>query len=138
MNAAELNDFATRYTAAWCSQDAASVAVFFAEDGSLKINAGDPSIGRDAITIAAQGFMTAFPDMVVEMNDLRQDGDHVIYHWTLSGTNNGPGGTGHAVRISGYEQWTIGADNLITESRGNFDEVEYQRQLEFGLGKPEK
>jgi uncharacterized protein (TIGR02246 family) len=134
MNTDELNDFATRYTAAWCSQDAASVASFFAEDGSLEINSGDPSIGRDAITIAAQGFMTAFPDMVVEMNELIADGDQVIYHWTLIGTNTGPGGTGNAVRINGYEQWTIGADNLIAESRGNFDEVEYQRQLQFGTG----
>jgi len=133
INATELNDFATRYTAAWRSQDAASVAAFFAENGSLKINAGDASIGRDAITMAAQGFMTAFPDMVVEMNDLNSEGGHIVYHWTLIGTNDGPGGTGKAVRISGFEQWTIGADNLIADSRGNFDEVEYQRQLEFGV-----
>jgi len=38
MNAATLNEFATRYTAAWCSQKAADVAAFFAEDGWLKIN----------------------------------------------------------------------------------------------------
>jgi len=136
MNAAQLNDFATRYTAAWCSQDAASVASFYSENGSLKINASDPSTGRDAITVAAQAFMTAFPDMVVEMNDLSLEGDHVVYHWTLIGTNSGPDGTGNAVRISGFEQWTIGADNKIAESRGNFDEVEYQRQLEFGVSKP--
>ena len=137
MTTSELKEFATRYTAAWCSQDAASVAAFFAENGSLKINAGDPSIGRDAITMAAQGFMTAFPDMVVEMNELSPEGDYIIYHWTLTGTNDGPEGTGKAVRISGFEQWTIGDDNLIAESRGNFDEVEYQRQLEFGAGEPE-
>jgi hypothetical protein len=40
---AELKQFAVKYTAAWCSQNAASVAAFFAEDGSLKINEGDPS-----------------------------------------------------------------------------------------------
>lgn len=133
MNEEELQDFATRYTAAWCSQNAASVASFFSATGSLQINDGDASVGRDAITVAAQGFMTAFPDMVVEMNELATEGDHLNYHWTLTGTNTGPGGTGNAVRISGYEQWTIGADNLIAESRGNFDEVEYQRQLEHGV-----
>ena len=69
--------------------------------------------------------------MVVEMNDLTAEGDQVIYHWTLIGTNTGPGGTGNPVRINGYEQWTIGADNLIAESRGSFDEAEYQRQLEY-------
>jgi predicted ester cyclase len=137
MNAEELNNFATRYTAAWCSQNAASVASFFSETGSLQINDGDSSIGRDAITIAAQGFMTAFPDMVVEMNELTSEGDHVIYRWTLIGTNTGPDGTGNAVRINGYEQWTISVDNLIAESRGNFDEVEYWRQLKFGVGDSE-
>jgi uncharacterized protein (TIGR02246 family) len=133
MNVDKLKGFAAQYTAAWCSQNAASVASSYAENGSLKINDGDPSIGRDAITDAAQGFMTAFPDMVVEMDDLRIEGDHAIYHWTLSGTNTGPGGTGNAVRISGYEQWTIDANGLIAESRGNFDEAEYQRQLEYGV-----
>jgi hypothetical protein len=33
-----VQDFARRYTAAWCSQNAASVAAFFSPDGSLIIN----------------------------------------------------------------------------------------------------
>ena len=129
MDPASLHEFATRYTAAWCSQNAASVAALFAEDGSLKINAGAPSVGRAAITTAAQGFMTAFPDMVVTMDSLVMDGGRPTYHWTLTGTNTGPGGTGNVVRISGYEQWRISADGLIAESRGHFDEAEYHRQL---------
>ena len=38
MDSRTLNEFASRYTAAWCSQHAASVASFFEEQGSLKIN----------------------------------------------------------------------------------------------------
>ena len=129
MDAARLKEFAARYTAAWCSQDAASVAAFFAEGGSLKINDGAPSVGRPAIARAAQAFMTAFPDMVVAMDDLGVDGNHAVYRWTLTGANTGPGGTGRSVRISGREEWTIGADGLIAQSRGHFDEAEYQRQL---------
>ena len=132
MNAAKLKAFATRYTAAWCSQSAASVASFFAENGSLTINDGNPSVGRAAITAAAQGFMTAFPDMIVSMDDLSLERGHSIYRWTLTGTNTGPGGTGKAVRISGYEEWRIDADGLIAESKGHFDEAEYQRQLKVG------
>jgi hypothetical protein len=41
----QLQDFAARYTAAWCSQDAASLAAFFAEQGSLQINGGRPRSG---------------------------------------------------------------------------------------------
>lgn len=133
MHEDQLRDFATQYTAAWCSQNPASVAAFYAEDGSLKINDGEPSVGRQAIAEAARGFMTAFPDMIVKFDDLRIEGDEAFYHWTLIGTNIGPDGTGNAVNISGFEQWTIGNDGLIARSLGNFDEAEYQRQLEHGV-----
>jgi steroid delta-isomerase-like uncharacterized protein len=131
-DATKLTEFATRYTAAWCSRDPARVASFFAENGSLQINAGKPSIGRAAITAAAQGFMTAFPDMVVKMDAVTIDHGRVTYRWTLTGTNTGPGGSGRPVHISGHEEWTIGDDGLIAESKGHFDEAEYQRQLKTG------
>lgn len=129
MNAEKLREFATKYTAAWCSHNAASVASFYAEGGSLKINDGTPSVGRTAITAAAQGFITAFPDMVITMDGISFNGNQAVYSWILTGTNTGPGGTGKSVRISGYEEWTIGTDGLIAESKGHFDEEEYQRQL---------
>ncbi len=68
MDIDNLREFATRYTAAWCSQDAASVSAFFAEDGSLAVNDDSPAFGRDAITEVAQGFMTTFPDMELRMD----------------------------------------------------------------------
>lgn len=129
MNAAGLQEFGRKYTAAWCSQNAASVAAFFSESGSLKINEGAPSVGRTAITAAAEGFMTAFPDMVVTMDSVSFDGARAVYRWTLTGTKTGPGGTGQAVRIAGYEEWTFGADGLIAESKGHFDETDDNRQL---------
>ena len=129
MDATQLNELGTKYTAAWCSQKAASVAEFFAEDGSLKINDGAPCVGRAAITAAAQGFMAAFPDMVVAMDSVSLGGGRAVYRWTLTGRNTGPGGTGKTVRVSGYEEWTFGADGLIAESKGHFDEAEYNRQL---------
>ena len=68
--------------------------------------------------------------LVVTMDGLNVDGNRAIYRWTLTGTHTGPGGSGNAVRISGYEEWTLGADQLIAESRGHFDAADYQRQLE--------
>ena len=124
-----VQEFAARYTAAWCSQDASRVAACFAEDGSLTINAGPPAVGRAAIAGAAQGFMSAFPDLLVMMDGVDAEGDRTTYRWTLTGTNTGPGGTGRPVRISGREQWRFGADGLIAESAGSFDAAEYQRQL---------
>lgn len=128
----DLADLGNRYTAAWCSQDAASVAAFFEDDGVLTINEGEPSVGTAAITAAAQGFMTAFPDMVVAMDSLGRDGDRILYYWTLTGTNAGPGGTGQFVRISGREAWRLGANGRIADSQGSYDAAEYARQLVEG------
>jgi hypothetical protein len=39
---AKLPDFAARYTAAWCNQNASSGAAFYSPDGSLTVNGGTP------------------------------------------------------------------------------------------------
>ena len=128
-----VRDFAERYTAAWCSHDASRVAAFYSRNGSLTINGGIPAQGRDAIAQAAQEFMTAFPDLQVLMDNVIARGDRTEYNWTLVGTNTGPGGTGHLVRISGLEEWQFDAEGLIARSFGHFDAADYQRQLERGF-----
>jgi uncharacterized protein (TIGR02246 family) len=128
-----LRRFAENYTAAWCSMDPSRVAGHYAPDGSLAINGGAPAVGRDAITATAKGFYTALPDMQVFMNDLVIHGDRIEYHWTFTGTNTGPGGTGNAVRVDGFESWTIDEDGLIAGSLGSYDAEEYTRQLAEGV-----
>lgn len=118
------------YTAAWCSQNPASVAAFYDEKGSLSVNEDAPAVGRVAITRVAQGFMTSFPDLQIVMDDVLLQDDGAVYHWTLIGTNTGPGGTGRRVRISGFEVWEIGTNGLIANSQGHFDSLDYRRQLE--------
>jgi uncharacterized protein (TIGR02246 family) len=130
---AQVRDFAKRYTAAWCSKDPASVAAFYSPNGSLSVNDQVPAVGRSAIGEVAQGFMTAFPDIEVMMDNVLVEDDRAVYHWTLAGTNAGPGGTGKRVRISGFEVWKIGVDGLIVESQGHFDNTAYQRQLKYGF-----
>jgi hypothetical protein len=74
--------------------------------------------------------MVAFPDLLVEMDELRTGSETPEYHWTLTGTNTGPGGTGRAVRISGLEEWTIGDDGLIASSLGHYDQADWDRQVQ--------
>jgi predicted ester cyclase len=138
-NLAEITELAQRYAEAWCSQNPDSVAAFYAENGSLSVNDGPPAVGRVAIAEVARGFMRDLPDMVVTFNKLEpgsSDGGRsscdAVFHWTLTGTNTGPGGTGKRVRISGYELWKIDSDGLIGESKGHFDAAEYERQLKWG------
>jgi len=119
----DLHPFALNYTAAWCSQDPASVAAHFAPGGSLTVNGGVPAVGRPAITELAQSFMTAFPDLHLAMDDLVLRGGGAVYHWTLSSA-------ARRVRISGFEEWTFDASGLIADSQGHFDSAEYNRQLD--------
>jgi hypothetical protein len=128
-----LLEFARRYTEAWCSQDPARVAEHYAPEGTLTINGGTPSVGREAVTEVARSFMSAFPDLQVLMDDLVARDDGVVeYRWTLVGANTGPGGTGNPVRISGFEEWTIGPDGLVAESQGHYDQADYDRQVAGG------
>jgi predicted ester cyclase len=142
---AEITAFAKRYAKAWCNQNPEGVAAFFAENGSLTVNDGPPAVGRVAIAEIARGFMRDFPDMIVNMDKVThesRDGGRssdaspartdAVFHWTLTGTNTGPDGTGKCVRISGYELWKIDNDGLIGESKGHFDSAEYERQLKEG------
>jgi len=126
---AELTKFAQRYAKAWCSRDPRKVAAFFAENGSISINNGPSAIGRAAIAKEAEAFMTTFPDMVVTFDKLEPREGATAFHWTLIGTNTGPGGTGNKVRISGNELWKLDPDGLIAESKGHFDSADYERQL---------
>ncbi|QPL40772.1 SgcJ/EcaC family oxidoreductase [Erythrobacter sp. A30-3] len=128
----DLSAFAQRYAQAWSSQDPDKVAAFFSPDGQLAINGDAPAKGRQEIAAAARGFMEAFPDMVVALDRLERSGERLLFHWTLTGTNTGPGGTGASVRISGTEAWLIAPDGLIGDSIGSFDAQDYARQLARG------
>jgi uncharacterized protein (TIGR02246 family) len=122
---AAVEEFAARYTAAWCSGDPAAVAACYTPDGSLTINGDEPSRGRAAIAAAARGFMEAFPDLTVRIDGLSFVRGRPRYHWTLTGTS---AANGRSVRISGYEEWILHGDGLIAASEGSFDEAEFRRQ----------
>jgi uncharacterized protein (TIGR02246 family) len=129
MTPSELTDFATRYAAAWSSRKPEELASFYTENGVLLVNDGPPAVGRAAIAAKAEGFMAAFPDMLVRLDSATLDGGRAVFRWVWTGTNTGPGGTGRAVDLTGYEEWTFGAEGLIAESRGHYDEAEYERQM---------
>jgi SnoaL-like protein len=137
MTQAQLTDFAARYAAAWSSKSPDRLAAFYAASGSLQVNAGAPAVGRAAVRGTAEGFMTAFPDMVVRMDSVIRTSNGARFYWLWTGMNTGPGGTGKAVRMNGYEEWTFSADGLISQSLGHYDEAEYQRQLKEGAAPPQ-
>lgn len=121
----QIGELARSYTEAWCSHDPARVAAHYAPGGTIAINGGEAA----GIAEVAESFIAAFPDIEVSMDDLVVRDDVVEYRWTFTGTS---AETGKWVRIPGYEEWTIGADGKIASSRGNYDQAEYERQLQEG------
>jgi uncharacterized protein (TIGR02246 family) len=136
MSLGTLTAFGRRYAQAWCDRDPQRVASFYAETGSLIVNGSAPAVGREAIAEVARSFMTEFPDMHVSMKALTREARGTVFHWSLTGTNTGPGGKGHRVRIDGYEVWTLDGDDRIAESKDHFDAAEYAFQIENGFDAP--
>jgi len=124
----QIEQLARTYTDAWCSRDPARGAAHYTPGGMIAINGGDAA----GIADVAEAFIAAFPDIEVFMDDLllREDGV-VEYRWTFTGTS---AETGKSVRVPGFEEWTIAPDGLIAASRGHYDQAEYDRQLQHGIG----
>ncbi|MEL6451927.1 MAG: nuclear transport factor 2 family protein [Pseudomonadota bacterium] len=121
-----VRETATAYTAAWNSGDPNAVAAFYAEDGDIVINRGDPWSGRDRVAEMAAGFYADVPDLTLSCDDVRLAGDHVIYVWTFTGHD---AGTGNPLTVRGWEEWEMAPDLKVKSSRGWFDAEDYARQV---------
>lgn len=129
LSQSDAEELGTRYTEAWCSHDPDAVASFYAPDGRITINDGEPSVGRSQVAEMARGFYSGFPDLIVRMDSIRTSGTYCVYQWTLEGTKSGPDGTGNRVVLSGWEYWRMTDDGLVAESKGHFDAGDFERQL---------
>lgn len=117
--------FAEAYTAAWNSGSADAVAEFYALNGSIVINRGEPWEGRARVATMAAGFFADVPDLSLTCDGVRCAGDHVVYLWTFTGTH---AGTKNTLRVVGWEEWDFDADLKVRASRGWYDADDYARQ----------
>lgn len=118
---------AANYTAAWNAKSAAVVASFFAENGSIVINLGEPWEGRAGVQDMAAGFYADVPDLNLTCDDVRFSGNHVVFVWTFTGhdaTTNQP------LNIRGWEELDLDSDMKVSASRGWFDAVDYAKQAQ--------
>jgi uncharacterized protein (TIGR02246 family) len=120
---------AEAYTAAWNSGSAEAVAGFYAPDGRIAINRGEPWEGRAGVARMAAGFYADVPDLHLVCDGVRVAGDHVAYQWTFTGHH---AATGNPLQVAGWEEWDLDADLLVTSSRGWFDAEDYARQTGAG------
>ena len=63
MNRDKVRQVAEAYTAAWNSGSAEAVAEFYAMDGRIVINRGEPWEGRTRVAAMAAGFFADVPDL---------------------------------------------------------------------------
>jgi len=118
---------AADYTAAWNSKSPTAVAGFYAEDGQIIINRGAPWKGRSGIEDMAKGFFADVPDLSLTCDEIRCAGTHAVYAWTFIGhhaTSKKP------LKVSGWEEWELGADLKVKSSLGWYDADDYARQVE--------
>ena len=118
-------EIADSYLAAWNAHDPEAVASFFAPNGRIYVN-GSVSAGRIEIAAMARSFLDAIPDMSIRSDLTRSTGTHLILPWTFSGTSST---NGNRVTVSGWEYWQLNDRGLVVESRGHFDEADYQKQM---------
>jgi uncharacterized protein (TIGR02246 family) len=121
----DIEALAHGYTAAWNTGKPEAVARFFAEDGAIVINRGEPWRGRAAVAQMAAGFFRDVPDLQLACDGVRCAGSHVLYLWTFTGHD---ATTGHALNVRGWEEWDVDDDLKVQASRGWFDADDYARQ----------
>jgi len=122
---ADVKRIAKDYTAAWNSKDPAAVASFYAKDGEIIINRGEPWSGRARVQDMAAGFYADVPDLNLTCDDVRMSGTHVVYVWTFTGHD---AKTGKPLTVPGWEEWEFDEDHKVKASRGWFDGEDYARQ----------
>lgn len=126
LTADDLAKLADGYTAAWNTGSADAVSGFYAEDGQITINRGDPWLGRTGVRDMAAGFFADVPDLVLSCDGIRAAGAHVVYLWTFTGHD---AGTNNPLEIHGWEEWTLDVDGKVQSSLGWFDAEDYARQV---------
>lgn len=123
---ASLDTIGADYANAWSSKSPAAVAAFYAQDGRIVVNNGTPSVGHKAIAEMANGFYTAFPDLVVRCDTIRVAGRHALFAWTLEGHH---AQTKNFVRVAGWEEWELDENHKVRSSMGWFDAADYDAQI---------
>ena len=130
MDRRQMLDRAADALAAWNRGDAEAIGAFVAEDVIWRdVALGMPLHGRAALLAAAQAYMTAFPDLHIEVTSVTLDGPRLVQEWTVTGTHRGECTRGQAGVASGIgaspsccsiaSGFQYSAPSIITASSSN-------------------
>ena len=88
--------------------------------------------GRAAMKDFMRQVHTTYPDFRIVVNEDSHQGDVAFLHWTVTGTNTGPGAfppTGKRITTSGITMLRFAADGRISEEVAHYDTASLSRQL---------
>lgn len=115
--------------------DTSSYAEWFSPDVVVHLLGDDVLHGLDAYTAFIEGMFVGMPDYHGVVKHRVCEGDTVVHHWTLTGTQTGPlfgmEPTGRAVNYRGASVFRL-RDAKITEAWLYPDRGTMQRQLAGG------
>jgi uncharacterized protein (TIGR02246 family) len=120
--ATTIEELIPAYSDAWASHDADRIAAFHAEDGIFQLHSAGagPIAGREAIRDAFAAFLTQFPDLAFEEQEILVAGWGWSVRWTMSGTLAVPFPVGERAAEPGGSI-SIDAVDVITASGGLID-----------------
>jgi steroid delta-isomerase-like uncharacterized protein len=89
--------------------------------------------GKEGTKAFFQGFIAAFPDLRVTVEDVLSSGDKIVARAIATGTNHGPfmgmPPTGKAIRVQLIDIIRFDDDGLAREHWGVFDSMKMMQQL---------
>lgn len=94
----------------WAQGNVAAVEALVAPDAVVYQSDLGTASGPDAYRDADSLLHTAFPDLAVRIDDLTGCPGRVVVRWTLTGTHQGPFGTGGVMRSD-----AAGAEGAVRE-----------------------
>ena len=113
-----------RRHAAWAARDAAALAQTHAEHGTVASPVGGVLEGREEIERIYRLWFSAFPDVVMQQDDLLIDGDRVVLIARMLGTHAGEffglPPTGRRVEVQVAHLMTV-ADGVVVDERRIYD-----------------
>ena len=120
MNRRLVLDRAEETVAAWNRGDAQGAVAYAVEDIIWRdVALPMPLHGRAALAEVVQGYMSAFPDLRVEVTSQTFAGSRLVHEWTATATHRGElmgiAPTGRATRIFGATVITFDEDARIIE-----------------------
>ena len=111
----EIKVIARRYVDVWNQHDPAALDTVFAATAVRH----DPATGIESIRAIMQSLLTAFPDLLLTIDQELADEDCAILRWTATGTHNGDfqgiPPTGKPINVKGTSVYQCADGKMIAE-----------------------